>query len=94
MAAGVLATFGAADDPANAPHLCRSQCAQGWMKAQACPSNAAAIRPVSASQCLKRADRAYDACLAACGPAPGLPAPLVMPGAKAKADAAPAKPAD
>lgn len=85
MAAGVLASFGAPDDPANAPHVCRSYCGEAWINAQACPNNADAVRPVSPIQCRKRADRAYQACLDACGPAPGLPEPLTKPGAGAKA---------
>ena len=86
----------AAEGSDEARNQCRVDCARTWMVAQVCAVDPTAIVPVKPIRCRKKADKAYQVCLADCGPLSPIqsPVPDAKPAEPAVVPAPAAKPKD
>jgi hypothetical protein len=66
-AASSISLAAQGDDPAR--NQCRADCGAAWLTASACVVRPDAVVKVKPIQCRKKADKAYQACLAGCEPA-------------------------
>ena len=93
LAAMSLSGVAGAQDTVAVRNLCRAECGETWMRAQACQAVPGLFEPPPPRLCKKTAQTQYDQCLADCAVLdPDSPAARRLEGFDSGADSTPAKP--